>query len=227
MENKLAQKSIELALNGKWDEASKLNLQIIASSPNDVDALNRLARCYSELGKTDKALETTKKVLEIEPANTIAQKCLVKWKNITRTDGRPKEPYRAESFLEESGKTKIVQLLNPGDRNVFANLDSGDEVDLSAHAHKVSVIDPEGKYVGCLPDDVAARLRGLLKNGVKYQVLIKSIDLKNVSVFIRETDNKTGLTSFPPERIDYVTFTPPELVHRDIPEMANSEEVAD
>lgn len=224
MENTLAQKAVNFALKGKWEEAKETNLQILSTSPNDPEALNRLARCYSELGDVDHAVSTTQKVLKIDPTNSIAQKCLSKWKGVTHEKGKVKDMSSSESFLEESGKTKIVTLLNPGDSGFFANLDSGDEVNLSAYAHKVSVTDNSGKYIGRLPDDVAARLRTLLKKGVKYQVLIKSVDLHKVSVFIKEIGNKSGLTSFPPEKIDYVTFTPPELVHRDVPEMSSAED---
>ena len=226
MENSLAQKAVSLALKGNWKEALDINLQIIAGFANDVDALNRLARCYSELGKTNDAVKTSQKVLKIDSENSIAQKCLLKWKSVTPGKSHTTiDPRAAESFLEESGKTRIVPLLNPGDSNIFANLDSGDEVKLSAYAHKVSVTDMDGKYIGCLPDDIAARLRGLLKTGAKYQVLIKSINAHNISVFIRELENKAGITSFPPEKIDYVTFTPPELVHRDHPEISSQEEI--
>lgn len=225
MDSTLAQKAVNLALKGDWQKALEINLQIVSTTPNDLDALNRLARCYSELGDATHALKTTQKVLKIDPQNTIAQKCLGKWKGVTHNKNHTKGLVSAESFLEASGKTKIVPLLNPGQPSIFANLDSGDEVVLSAYAHKVSVTDKEGKYIGRLPDDVAAKIRGLLKKGVKYQVLIKSVDSNNVSVFIRETENKTGLNSFSTEKIDYVTFTPPELVHKDSPEMSNVEEV--
>jgi tetratricopeptide (TPR) repeat protein len=224
METSLAQKAVSSALAGKWEEALKFNLEILSGTPEDVDALNRLARCYSETGDQKKAKATTQKVLKIDPVNSIAQKCLLKWNNT-----RPGECHKScatsgESFLEESGKTKMITLLNPGDSSIFANLDSGDEVKLAAFAHKVSVTDDDGKYIGCLPDDLAARLRNFMKKGNKYQVLVKSIDSKDVTVLIRELENKTGIASFPPEKIDYVTFTPPELVHRDVPEMGVVEE---
>jgi tetratricopeptide (TPR) repeat protein len=224
MENILTSQAINLALAGDWKEASKVNKQLLAENPNDLDALNRLARCYSELGNVSLAVSTSQKVLKIDPENSIAQKCLYKWKKITHKKFAQKE-LKTESFLEESGKTKIVRLLNPGDGNIFANLNSGDEVNLHAYAHKVSVTSMDGKYIGRLPDDVAARLRNLLKQGAKYQTLIKSVDSKNVSIFIKELENKTGVTSFPPEKMDYVTFAPPELVHRDLPEIANAEEI--
>jgi tetratricopeptide (TPR) repeat protein len=227
MDTSLAQKAVSFALAGKWEEALKFNLEILSITPEDVDALNRLARCYSETGKTEKAKATTQKVLKIDPINSIAQKCLLKWKA-----ARPGECHKfctnsGEAFLEESGKTKMITLLNPGDSNIFANLNSGDEVKLAAFSHKVSVVDNSGKYIGCLPDDLAARLRNFMKKGNKYQVLIKSIDSKDVTVLIRELENKTGVASFPPEKIDYVAFTPPELVHRDVPEMGTVEEISD
>lgn len=227
METSLAQKAVSFALAGDWEKALSTNLEILAANSDDVDALNRLARCYSEMGNVTKAVETTQKVLKIDPINSIAQKCILKWKTV-----RPGENHKfciqsAEAFLEESGKTKMIMLINPGDSSLFANLDSGDEVKLAAFAHKVSVVDSDGKYIGCLPDDLAARLRNFMKKGNKYQVLIKSIDSKDVTVLIRELENKTGVATFPPEKMDYVTFTPPELVHRDIPEMSNVEEVTE
>lgn len=224
MENNLAQRAVDLALSGDWNGALKINQEILTQNPNDTEALNRMARCYSELGNPTEAIKTSQKVLKIDPENSIAQKCFLKWNDVKPGKNKLTGPNAAELFLEESGKTRIIPLLNLGSPDIFSGLDSGQEVSLSAYAHKVSVTDSEGKYIGRLPDDLAARIKNFLKKGNKYQVLIKSIDPKNVSVFIRELENNTGLTSFPPEKIDYVTFTAPELVHRDVPEMSNVEE---
>jgi hypothetical protein len=46
-------------------------------------------------------------------------------------------------------------------------------------------------------------------------------------VFIREVErgkNVSSILSFPIEKIDYVSFTPPELVHKDTPEIEETEE---
>lgn len=228
METSLAQKAVSFALTGSWLEAIKINLEILESIPEDIDALNRLARCYAETGSLAKAITTTQKALKIDPVNSIAQKCLLKWKSShPEPESRKFSPTSGEAFLEESGKTKLITLVNPGDISVYASLDSGDEVKFASYAHKVSVVDLDGKYIGRLPDDLAARLRNCLKSGNKYQVLVKSIDDKGATVLIKELENKTGIASFPPEKIDYVTFTPPELVHRDIPEMSNVEEITE
>ena len=226
MESSLAQKAVALALSGNWHEAIEVNLEILSTNPEDIDALNRLARCYAETGLIEKAVKTTQKVLEIDQTNSIATKCLQKWKTAKPNNGRSSPPPSGEIFLEESGKTRMITLFNPGNSSVLSNLDSGDEVKLAAFAHKVSVVDNDEKYIGRLPDDIAARLRNILKQGGKYQVLVKSIDSgsNEVTVFIRELENKSGVASFPPEKIDYVSFTPPELVHKDIPEMPSIEE---
>jgi hypothetical protein len=114
-----------------------------------------------------------------------------------------------------------------GESKIFANLDPGEEVKLFSYAHKVSINTLDGKYIGCLPDDLAARLRNLVKSGNKYQVLMKSVDPKEVKVFIRELEKGPkvqDIPSFPTEKIDYVSFTPPELVHQDTPDTLNTEE---
>lgn len=227
MEMTLAQKAISLALDGRWEEAVEVNLDLLKDSPQDTDALNRLARAYAELGKISDAKKTARKVLKIDPANSIAQKRLEKWKTVKNAGKNGGSAATVESFLEESGKTKLITLVNTGDSRLFANLDPGEEVKIFASAHKVSILTPDNKYIGRLPDDLAARLRNLIKAGNKYKVLIKSIEPKEVTVFMRETErgkNAPDIASFPQEKIDYVSFTPPELVHKEQPEMIDSAE---
>jgi hypothetical protein len=130
--------------------------------------------------------------------------------------------------LEEPGKTKLVTLVKPGDSKVLAGLDSGDEVRLNTHSHKASIVTGEGKYIGCLPDDLALRLKNLIKSGNRYQVLVKSIEPKVITVFIREVEKGpkvADIQSFPVEKIDYVAFTPPELVHKEGPSMEQTESI--
>lgn len=228
MDTSLAQRAVSFALEGKWDDGVKINLEILSDSPDDIDALNRLAKCYSELGKIAEAKKTAQKVLDIDPLNSIAQKCLDRWSSLKKADKHVQTSTSPESFLEESGKTKIAPLMHIGDANVLAGIDAGDEVRFLPHTHRVSVTTTEGKFLGRLHDDLAARIRNLLKEGFKYQVLIKSVDpRKGITVFIRETakgPHAKDATSFPPEKIDYVSFTSPELVHKDMPEIEIPEE---
>lgn len=218
MDIDLAQKAIAAALSGGWTEALKLNLQIVASDPKDIDALNRIARCYAELGQGKKALATCDKIIKIDPFNSIALKSIKKWKSL-----RPGEKFNGQNnftpelFLEEPGKTKLISLMHVADPKTLAKLDSGDEVKLNPKSHRIPVLTLEGRYIGRLPDDLSARVRRLVAEGGVYKVLIKSVEPRDVSVFIREVKKGEKLgdsPSFPSEKIDYVSFTPPELVHK-------------
>ena len=221
MEMSLAQKAINLALHSEWNEAIKINLEILDLSPHDVDSLNRLAKAYAETGKIDEAKKTAQRVLKIDPVNPIATRCFEKWQSVKNGSIHAKNSASPESFLEDPGKTKIVTLVKLGSNQVIAGIDSGDSVKLLSHPHSISVVTGNNKYIGKLPDDLAARINKLMKSGNKYEVLVKSANTKEVAVFIR-----SDAFSFPSEKIDYVSFTPPELVHRDVPIMSDVEEEA-
>lgn len=229
MSNSAVQTAVNLALSGKWKEAIDANLSILNDNPNDTEALCRLARAYAETGKFSEARKVTNKVLEIDPANQIASKFIEKLK-LAKNPSLPNTSTCNESFLEEPGKTKLIKLMNLGETENFINLDPGEEVKLVPYSHKVAITTLDQKYVGRLPDDISARLKYLIKEGNKYQVLIKSVKHKEVTIFIRETEKGpkvNGVPSFPPEKIDYVSFTPPELVHSDIPDVETVEETSE
>jgi len=230
MDNTPAQTAISLALAGKWEDAVNANLEVLKDSPEDVDSLNRLSRAYAELGKIEKARDAAKKALLIDPVNPIATKCIEKLKSAKKGDFKYQSVTSSESYLEEPGKTKIVTLMNPGTDDIIGGLDCGDSVKLLASSHRVSVVTDNGKYIGRLSDDLAARLIHLIKGGNKYQTLIKSIEPKEVTVFIREIEKglkSPNISSFPTEKIDYVSFTPPELIHKDAPDNEATEEIAE
>ncbi|HJY98389.1 MAG TPA: tetratricopeptide repeat protein [Patescibacteria group bacterium] len=220
MEATLAQKAIDLALSGKWSEAVQANIEILKENPKDIDALNRAARAYAETGNVELARKTAAKVLKIDPINTIALKCLSRWKKVNKIKTDTDLSAGVDAFLEEPGKTKLVSLLHPGDEKVFATLDPGVEVKMVPSAHRLSIVTQDGSYIGRLPDDLAMRLNNLIKEGNRYRVLVKSVSDREIDVFIREAERGRkvqGTSSFPPEKIEYVSFTPPELVHAESP----------
>ena len=217
MKDDLAQKAVSLALSGNWEDALLVNKKILQDNLRDVDALNRQARAYAELGKLSKAKACAKKVLKIDPFNTIALKSLEKWKELKRGEALTSTPTSPQTFLEEPGKTKILSLIHLGDYKVIAKLDSGDEITLNTRSHRISALSNDGKYIGRLPDDLSARLKKLIKLGNEYLAFIKFANAKEVRVFIRETKRARKLAdipSFSTEKIEYVSFTPPELVHK-------------
>jgi len=185
MDNTAAQKAINLAISGDWEEAVSLNKQIILDNPKDTDAMNRLARSYAELGKIDKAKLMLKKVVKIDPANPIATKCLEKLNNINKHITKPCQGIHGEIFIEEPGKTKLISLVNLGNPNVIAGIDPGEEVKLVTLPHKISITTEDNNYIGKLPDDFSAKLKCLLKMGNKYRIYIKSVKLTGIVVLIK------------------------------------------
>lgn len=214
MDSDLAQKAISAALQGNWTEAIKLNLAILKKSSRDIDALNRLARAYAENSNLNKARITCAKALKIDPTNNISVRAMAKWKSMRGNGIKNTCTSASENFLEEPGKTKIFSLIHLGDNKLISKLDSGDEVKLDTHSHRVSVHTNDNKYIGRLPDDLSARLRKFIAGGNEYRVIIKCIEPDSVKVFIKETKNTTDVPSFPTEKIEYTSFTPPELVHK-------------
>src|SRR5438128_1631190 len=88
----LPEQAIALAMQGRWDEAVKVNQAIIALVPNDADAYNRLGKAHVELGHYREAYEAYQKALELAPGNSIAQKNMERLAPLARQSaatGRP------------------------------------------------------------------------------------------------------------------------------------------
>lgn len=234
----LAQKAIRAALQGNWKQAEELNKQILKDSPDDVDALNRLGKAQAELGKIPTATSSYKKTLKQDPYNQIAQKAL---ERLTRMKAAGKRDSKKRgmqnlavetAFLEEPGKTKTVTLIHLGDEDVLNDLDAGQTVNLVPHAHRVSVETEEEKYIGRLPDDLSRRIIKLTRAGNEYRALIRSVyDAKSgkIKIFIKEEKRAPQLSDIPSfpsaeNQTKYISFTPPELVHDERPEMSTFED---
>lgn len=234
----LTNKAIEAALKRDWKEAVKLNLQILKSHPQDVDALNRLGKAYLQSGLKTKAELTYKKALKVDKFNPIAQKALdsIKTFKVDHIHNSPSTPLDFTSaFLEEPGTTKTISITRLGDIKVLSHLQPGDEVYLAAREHCVMVVNRQNEHIGRLPDDLASRMGIFLKAGNTYQVWIKSTEIHGgpskqpgVKIFIRELTraNKFRHTpSFPAtEKLSYAAFTPPELIHTEKPDISTPEE---
>ena len=142
----LKTQAIQKALAGNWDKAIALNRQLIKESPNDLEALNRLAFAYSVLGKIKDARNTYQKVLKIDDQNLIALKNLKRLvgKNKTKTE----KCQNSHSFLggidsmfiEESGKTKVLELINLAEPKIITGLMIGEALSLGVKRLKIFVL---------------------------------------------------------------------------------------
>jgi len=182
--------AIQTALRGDWQNATLLNKALLNDNPNDIEALNRLAFAFTFLGKIKDAKATYKKVLEIDALNPIALRNL---KRLTDTEGLTKSAKDSSvahvvynTFLEETGKTKIIELVNIGQPRVIANLQIGQPLITSIKRLKIFIQDMEKQYVGALPDDMGKRLIKFIKGGNVYETFVRSAGNHHVLVFVKE-----------------------------------------
>lgn len=185
LSSNLKQKAIQTALTGDWREAISLNKKLLLEDPRDIDCLNRLALAYTVTGKIKHAKATYKKVFELDPLNTIALKNLKKLKELNPKNCQLSDYQINNSFLEETGKTKIVELINIAQPRIIETLRTGQAINLSIKRSKIFVL-KDKQYVGVLPDDIGKRLIKFMKFGNKYDAYVKSSGVHKVHVFIKE-----------------------------------------
>jgi len=180
----LKSQAIQTALVGDWNNAITLNQQILVEDPNDIDTLNRLAFAFLSLGQPKDAKDLYEKVLSLDMKNPIAIR------NLKRlNDGKTMKiniPLN-NLFIEEPGKTKVIELLNVADKKVISHLRSGEMISLIIKRNKIFAIDMENTYIGMLPDDICQRLIKFMKGGNLYEAYIRTVDNHRACIFVRET----------------------------------------
>jgi tetratricopeptide (TPR) repeat protein len=185
--NSLKNQAIQTALQGDWNSAISLNQQILQEEPENIDALNRLAFAHATLGNIDEAKNFYQKVLDLDMQNPIATKNL---KRLSSFNGKPPAPaiYKMNNiFIEEPGKTKVIELLNIADQKATSHLHCGEELQLQVKRMKIFVLDNEKQYIGMLPDDTSKRLIDFIQGGNVYEAYVKTVDEHKVTVFVKET----------------------------------------
>lgn len=182
--------AIQFALENKWDEAVKINQEILLENAKDLDALNRLAYAFLKLGDFKKSKNTYDKVISIDRTNPIANKNLKKLISLGEkgnTGPSFTTNHMENVFIQEAGKTKTIELTNVADKKTLLMLQHGDEVNLTIKRSKIFVQTPDKTFIGMLPDSLGTRLTNFMEGGNEYQACVKGIDDKSVTIFIKET----------------------------------------
>lgn len=187
----LSEQAIDAALDSRWEEALKINKKILKVDPQNVDALNRKARTYMELGRINLAKKYYSEVLNFDPYNPIALKNLKIIKSfkpngaifVQNNQGK----LSPSLFLQEPGKTKMVNLLKVAEPQKLSQAYCGMEVEMAIKNRKITIIDKNANYLGVMPDDISHHLQRLIKGGNKYDCFIKSIRVNGLSILIKET----------------------------------------
>jgi tetratricopeptide (TPR) repeat protein len=188
----LKNQAIQTALEGNWINAITINKSLVKENPVDVDALNRLSFAYTIIGKLKEAKSTYQKVLSIDPLNPIALRNLnkLKDKGFNAAGNGSSNTHLNNNFLEEPGRTKIIELVNIAQPKFVEALRTGQSVELSIKRLKIFVLE-QGQYIGVLPDDIARRLIKFIKGGCSYSAYIKSSNPHKVTIFIKEVKKTT------------------------------------
>ena len=202
--------AIALAMQGRWQEAVSANKRIIESFPHDVDAHNRLGKAYMGLGEYSLAREAYSRALELDPANTIADKNLRRLSQLRETAvGARGEAHRAEPqhFIEEIGKAGVVDLYDLAPKEIRARMVAGDKVYLKAEGSGLMAENSRGEYLGRVAPRPAQRLARLMAGGNRYSAAVVSSLVDMLTVIIRETyqdPSQAGRLSFPPKGLEEV-----------------------
>lgn len=179
--------AIAAALTQNWKEAIRLNSELLKTDKNNLETLNRLGYAYLMLGQLTAAKRTLAQVIKLDPYNQIAQRNTKKLASLRAKDIKEKTGSLSPlTFLEEPGKTKIVECINPAQLQALSNLSPGQEVVLRPRNHVVEIRNDHNVYLGALPDDLSFRLLKFIAGGNRYQAFVKSVGKNSLVVFLRE-----------------------------------------
>lgn len=196
-----SEQAIELALEGKWEEAAALNRSLTATFPNDVGAWNRLGKSLLELGRFREASESYDRALKLDPVNQIARRNLERLSSI-KDEEQPRRETAAkvaqDLFIEEVGKSGSTVLRGVAPE-VLAGLAAGDEVYLKPGDDLINIENIQGDVLGAMEARLALRLLRLIAGGNRYAAAVKSVTDSAIEIIVKEIYRDPSQTrlSFP------------------------------
>jgi len=212
LRQRLSNEAIDLAVQGRWEEAEGVNRDIIEKFPADAEAYNRLGRALTELGTFDGAKEAYLKTLELAPDNAIAKKNLARLTSLSESiatlNNNPQEltTWRAQArkvaldlFITEMGKAGVVNLNNVASNDVLAKIGFGDQVHLEARGQRLIVKSEGEEYLGEVEPRQGLRLIKLMIGGNRYDAAVLNVEEDKVQVIIKEVyqhPSQVGRPSF-------------------------------
>lgn len=203
------QQAQQLAASGEWSEAVELNREILAAAPNDIQALNRMGKALSELGRYGAAYDSYTKAAELDPTNQIAQRNLLRLEPLKDREGddqaeRRRTQARQSMFIEETGKTSVTELQQLGEEAALARMTSGDQVELRTEGKYIVAYSEDGLRLGQLAPRLSQRLITLIAGGNRYNAAVTAAEPGLLRVIVRETyqhASQVGRLSFPVDGI--------------------------
>jgi tetratricopeptide (TPR) repeat protein len=224
LRQRLSKEAIDLALQGRWEEAEAVNRDIIEKFPNDVEAYNRLGRALTELGDFDGAKEAYLKALKLAPDNAIAKKNLARLTGLSESMANLNSNFQKAStsrsmtsgqarrvaldlFITEMGKAGVVNLHSVASSDVLAKAGFGDPVHLEARGQHLIVTTERGECLGEVEPKQGLRLAKLMRGGNEYAAAILNVGEGKVQVIIKEVyqhPSQAGRPSFPVKAAEHL-----------------------
>jgi tetratricopeptide (TPR) repeat protein len=204
-----SKEAIDLAMQGRWQEAVVINKEIIESYPDDVDTYNRLGRAYMELGDYTQARESYGQAVKLDPYNAITNRNLRRLEDLKEPVSLEVETDKVEPhhFIEEIGKAGVVTLYDLAPKEIRARMVAGDKVSLKVDVASLIVENRRGEYLGRVDPKHAQRLVRLILGGNQYNAAVVSSKVDVMTLIIREiyqNPNQAGKLSFPPKGMEEV-----------------------
>jgi len=219
MENleKLEQTAIELSLAHQWEEAIKINKQIIRLDKTNIPALNRLGKAYLASNLKNKAEKIFKSVLKMDPNNKVAKKNLLEPSiNSTTT-------FDTFDLIKEPGTSAYTNIKITGKSIKAKDLRIAQPLKVKVSG-KVSLYDENDNFVGYLSNDIATKIT---KNKIKDSEIKASVTGKKrgtISVLVK-TD-RSIFNSFKSDIIPFIGEGEEELIEDTI-DMTTTENQTD
>jgi tetratricopeptide (TPR) repeat protein len=189
--NYQAREAIEHAANGNWLTAEKTNRMILLTSPANTDALNRLGKALSELGRYNEARDVFKETITHDPPNPIARKNLIRLQKLN--DAPPKQSHQINTnlFISDGKKTYITTIMNVLKGNNCTVLSTGDTVNFTKFGDaSLTAKTADNITLGELEPKIAMRLSRLITSGNQYTGTILSTSTVKTEVLIQEVYSK-------------------------------------
>ncbi len=205
----LGREAVSLALKGEWERATEVNKAILELFTEDVEAMNRMAKAFIELGHYADAKAVLDRVCEVAPYNNIAKKNRARLEQMGANPSANKQIRKAtgapQLFIEESGKLATTVLRKVPSRRIASHVSPGDPVTLQQENNAMNVYYGDAEFVGQVEPKMGKRLIQLIQGGNTYAAAIIGVNDEGISVIIREMFRHRSLQnvcSFPTKSKD-------------------------
>lgn len=202
----LNQLALEASLESRWEDALKVNDEILERFPREAEALNRKGRALIQLRQLSAARDAYSEALKADPANMIARRNLQRLEMLyNRTEGQPEGQKIAETtiprsmvFVEEIGKTWVDELANPAEPGQLAEVSPGDKLQLKVEGEHLLVLSGDGVHLGEIETRIANRVIRLIAGGNEFEAYALGMSARSLRIILRETfrhqDNERIMT---------------------------------